>query len=71
MVTTDTEVVVVGLGVRYVMRVDTTVGPALKTVVKVRIVAEGWLPSCSMATHCEYQILRERRISFCYSAVPK
>jgi hypothetical protein len=51
MVTTDTGVVVVGLGVRYVMRVDTTVGPALKTVVKVRMVAEGWFPSCSMATH--------------------
>lgn len=41
------------------MNVDTTVGPTLKTVLKVRIVAEGWpeTPSCSMATHCEYQIL--------------
>jgi len=56
-VTTD-GVVVVGLGLRYVMKVDTTVGPTLKTVVNVRSVAEGWpeLP-CSMATHCEYQML--------------
>ena len=47
--TTDGEVVV-DLGLRYVMTVDTSVGPALKTVVKVRIVAEE-PPSCSRATH--------------------
>ena len=53
--TTDGEVVV-GLGLRYVMTVETSVGPALKTVVKVRIVAEV-PPSCSRATHWEYQML--------------
>jgi hypothetical protein len=60
-VTTATDLVVVGFGLRYVMKVDTTVGPTLKTVVKVRRVADGWPglpPLVSMATHCSYQMLR-------------
>lgn len=62
MVTTDGGAVVVGLGLRYVILVDTTVGvgpPTLNTVVRVRIVAPGPDGTCpdSTATHWEYQML--------------
>lgn len=40
-IVTTLGVVVVGLGLKYVIYVDMTVGPALKTVVMVRMVAEG------------------------------
>jgi hypothetical protein len=56
-IVTTVGVVVVGLGVRYVMYVDTTVGPAVMMVVMVRMVAEGWPPSSSTVMHCEYQML--------------